>query len=275
MTTLNTTSPALGGSFLPAEYVRGKVEQRTNLICLGLFISVMVGVVAAFMVTNRSSARVREEKLAMIEEYGAEAKRFDQLKALESQRTKMREKAEITASLIESVPRSVLLGELVLRLPEGLKLTDITLKTKKVEAPPAPKAPNGATTAPKSLEDKAKEQKAALPPAPKFEQHLTLIGAASTNNAVADYVRSIRDCSLFASVELAFIKETMVHEQELRQFQIDAVIRSDADGRALAPSVDERFKKLAADLQEKAHPGRKDKPQQVQVVAEPPLGGKE
>ncbi len=244
---LPTKPDATGGSFLPAEYVRGKSEQRTNLICLALFVSVMAGVIVAFIVTNRSGASARAEKAAIVEEFAAEAKRFEQLKALEDQRSKMREKAEITASLIENVPRSVLLGELVLRLPEGLKLTDISLKTKRIEAPPPPKPPNGATTAPKSLEEKAKAQAAATA-APRFEQQLTLIGAASSNNSVADYLRSIRDCSLFATVELSFIKETMVHEQNLRQFQIEAVLRNDADGRALAPSIDERFKQLALDL---------------------------
>lgn len=270
---LTTKPDATGGSFLPAEYVRGKSEQRTNLICLALFISVMAGVIVAFIVTNRSGASARAEKAAIVEEFAAEAKRFEQLKALEDQRSKMREKAEITASLIENVPRSVLLGELVLRLPEGLKLTDISLKTKRVEAPPPPKPPNGATNAPKSLEEKAKAQAAATA-APRFEQQLTLIGAASSNNSVADYLRSIRDCSLFATVELSFIKETMVHEQNLRQFQIEAVLRNDADGRALAPSIDERFKQLAIDLAAK-EAEKKGNTVSPQATVQPSTGEKD
>ena len=269
---LPTRSDATGGSFLPTEYVRGKSEQRTNLICLALFISVMAGVIGTFVITNRAGASARGEKAAIVEEFTAEAKRFEQLTALEDQRSKMREKAEITASLIENVPRSVLLGELVLRLPEGLKLTDITLKTKRIEAPPPPKNPNGATTAPKGLEEKAKAQ-AAAKTAPRFEQQLTLIGAASTNNSVADYVRSIRDCSLFSSVELSFIKETMVHEQNLRQFQIEAVLRADADGRALAPSIDERFKQLAIDLAAKE--AEKKGLSAPQANVQPSTGGKD
>ena len=272
MTPASAVKPnASGGSFLPVEYVRGKAEQRTNLLCLALFVSVMAGVIGAFLATNRNSASARGEKAAMVEEFSAEAKRFEQLKALEEQRSKMREKAEVTASLIENVPRSVLLGELVLRLPEGLKLTDITLKTKRIEAPPPPRPPNGATKAPKSLEEQAKAQ---VIVAPRFEQQVTLIGAAATNNAVADYLRSIRDCSLFASVELSFIKETMVHEQELRQFQIEAIIRSDADGRALAPSIDERFKQLAADIAAKEAEKKGQRPS-PQANVQPQNGGKE
>ena len=103
---------------------------------------------------------------------------------------------------------------------------------------------------------------------------MTLIGAATTNNAVADYLRSVRDCPLFASVELAFIKETMVHERELRQFQIEAILRADADGRALAPSIDERFKQLAADIAAREN-DKKTPHTGPQANVQPSTGGKE
>ena len=40
-------------SFLPEDYLAQKTERRTNLICLTLFAIVMLGVFAAFWITNR------------------------------------------------------------------------------------------------------------------------------------------------------------------------------------------------------------------------------
>lgn len=239
------------GSFLPEEYIKGKAEQRANLICLCLFVLVMAGVIGAFMVSKQVEARVTTAKLQLDEECAAEAKNIEQLKQLEKTRFAMLEKAEVTASLVENVPRSVLMGELWLRLPEGVKLTDVSLKSKRLEATPAVSNTSGgkglAPVKVKSLEEQAKEQaeKDRVTP-PRFEHQLTIIGAAGNNNQIADYMRAIKECSLFANVELQYIRETMVMERSLRQFEVNCIIRPDADGRALAPSIEERFKQAAA-----------------------------
>jgi hypothetical protein len=36
-------------------------------------------------------------------------------------------------------------------------------------------------------------------------------------------------------------------ERSLRQFEVNCILRTDVDGRALAPSIEERFKQAAAD----------------------------
>lgn len=249
----NTTqqpAPAPGGSFLPEEYIKGKAEQRANLICLCLFVLVMAGVIGAFMVSKQVEGRVTTAKLLLDEECAAEAKNIEQLKQLEKTRFAMLEKAEVTASLVENVPRSVLMGELWLRLPEGLKLTEVALKSKRIEATPAVATTTGgkglSPVKVKTLEEQAKEQaeKDRVTP-PRFEHQLTIIGAASNNNQVADYLRAIKECSLFANVELQYIRETMVMERSLRQFEVNCILRPEADGRALAPSIEERFKQAA------------------------------
>lgn len=232
-------------TFLPADYVARKGEQRANLLSLALFGVVMLGVVGAFGVTNRAWVSVREERLKVDELYAAEAEKIEQLKLLEQQRAQMMEKAEVTAALVENVPRSVLLGELVLRLPKDVKLTGLDLKSKRIEAIVAP--PTTAAPPPKqvvrSLADTAKKTEPTKPKVvpPRFEYTMTLTGVAGNNNDIADYIAGLRDCALLKDVELSFIKETKVLERELRQFEVQAKIRPEADGRALAVSLTERL----------------------------------
>jgi Tfp pilus assembly protein PilN len=232
-------------TFMPADYVARKGEQRANLLSLALFGVVMLGVVGAFGVTNRAWVSVREERTKVDELYAAEAEKIEQLKQLEQQRAQMMEKAEVTAALVENVPRSVLLGELVLRLPKDVKLTGLDLKSKRIEAIAAP--PTTAAPPPKqvvrSLADTAKKTEPAKPRvvAPRFEYTMTLTGVAGNNNDIADYIAGLRDCALLKDVELSFIKETKILDRELRQFEVQAKIRPEADGRALAASLTERL----------------------------------
>ncbi len=231
-------------SFLPEEYVSSRAETRANLICLGLFAIVMFGVVAAFFVTNRRWETIRAEQRSITVRYTEQAQKIDQLKNLEKQRAQMLEKAEVTTALIEKVPRSLLLAELVTRMPADLTLVDVTLKSKRIDAP----APPGVTpAAPKvvSLTGASSAPPAAEPAKvrpPRFEFTLTIVGVAARNNDIADYLASLRDCPLLANVDLHFIKETTIEKVELRRFEIEATLRPDADARAIAATDPEAMK---------------------------------
>lgn len=236
--------PTGQGSFLPQEYVAGRSEQRANLICLALFSVVMLGVIGAFVVTNSAWKYVRERQLAIDTQYVSEAEKIDQLKQLEAQRTIMLDKAEVTAALIENVPRSVLLGELVLRLPPSVKLTEMSLKGKRVDQAPQP----AATSQVRSLADKnapAKEPERPKIVAPRFEHSLMLRGVSDTNNGVADYLKALKDCTLLDRVELQYIRESKINDREFRQFEIQAILRPEADGRSLAKDLQQRFQEMA------------------------------
>src|SRR5215813_10519693 len=107
-----------GPSFLPEDYLLRKKERRSNMISLSLFCIVMFGVIAAFFVTSRQWNDVKTRQAKINTEYTAESKKIDQLNVLEAQKREMMEKAEITAALIERVPRSILLAEIINRMPE-------------------------------------------------------------------------------------------------------------------------------------------------------------
>jgi hypothetical protein len=243
-----------GASFLPEDYVSKRAAARANFVVLFLFVVVMFCVVGAFFVTNRRWESIRVEQQSINIQYTQEAKRIEQLKALEDQRGAMMEKAEITTALIERVPRSVLLAELITKMPEDLTLMEIVLKSKRIEPekekPAKPGAagqiktlsPAGKAGAAKSgakavkAEDKkkAEEDKAAVS-APKFEFTLTITGVGRDNKAITDYFSSLKTSPLFKKIDLPYIKETVISESEYRKFEIVAVLDPSADARAVAP----------------------------------------
>lgn len=223
------------GSFLPSDYVRGKRDQRTNVLGLTLFAVVMLGICGAFVVTNRQWKSVRAEQARIGKLYAEEQIKIEQLKSLEAQREQLMERAEVTTALVERTPRSVLLGELTMRLPDTAALTEVELTSKRVRAVAANPTKNTQVRSLKgrSAKGDAKDAKPRIEP-PRFTQSLVIEGVADDNAAIADYLSSLQACDLFSSVELEFIRQTRVNKIELRRFQIRASIRSDADVTQLA-----------------------------------------
>jgi Tfp pilus assembly protein PilN len=227
---------ASGTSFLPEDYIARRTEARANFICLALFVVMMIGLGGAFFVTNRDSSQQLAEQRAISQEYVEQAQQIEEHKRLEEQKAKLFEKAEITTALRERVPRSVLLAELVTRMPEDISLLSLVLSSKRIaEAAPAPDK-----SKPTSLIAQAKNSSPTKPEepkvrAPKFEHTLKLEGVASVNNDIADYLTSLQNCPLLENVELSFIKEAKIKDHDLRKFEITASLRPDADARAIAP----------------------------------------
>lgn len=235
-----TSGPSATSSFLPEDYLERKVELRTNFIYLSLFAVVIVGVVGAFFVTNRQWAEVKDHQETINIRYAQAAKDIEQLKLLEEQKQQMLGKAELTTALIEKAPRSVVLAELVNRMPERLTLLELELKSKRVETkqakPTAAAQAAAAKQGRKSLTDKATEQAAAAEPAqraPKLDITLTIIGVAAAHTQVAEYISQLQHCKLLDKVELKFSEGTIINDRGLNKFRIEAKIRDDADAREL------------------------------------------
>jgi len=252
------SSASNSSSFLPEDYIARRGELRSSVISLGLFAVVMTLVIGAFLVTNTrwESVRARQESVNVL--YTQEAERIEQLKKLEEQKSQMLGKAEVVTALVEKVPRSVLFSELVTRMPASMTLLEFNLDGKRVEPPKedakgaklktlsgqdAKKAKAPAKGAPAKAQGKgadagaAKDQPPPPPPRPappKYEYTLTLVGVSANNSDVADYIAKLKTCTLLESVDVQYIKETIINDQGLRKFEISALIRKDADGRSLA-----------------------------------------
>ena len=225
-----------GGSFLPKEYVKGRSQFRANIMALLLFVLVIGGVVGAFVVNHQRWRRVHQEQKQVAASFKEEATKIEQLKELESQRVELVERAEVVTALKDRIPRSVLMGEIVRAIPDGLTLTEVTMEGERIK-PPAPK--NDPKSNPKARALKTKgvasgkdaeaEKPKVLPP--KFKFSLAIDGIAIENDQVADFMESIKESPLFEEVELQLIDETLIDKRAYRKFKITLDLRDRADAR--------------------------------------------
>jgi Tfp pilus assembly protein PilN len=243
-----TAGPGGGGSFLPEDYLRRKSERRSIVISLALFAIVTMGVVGAFFVTHRQWNTVKERQADINKEYALETQKIEQLTKLEAQKAEMLEKADVTTALVEKVPRSILLAELINRMPKQLTLTELNLKSNRIKD--VVKPTNESKSKPRSLagpatkaaikakaKDKEKEAQADKPKpvAPKFEQKLELVGLSATDEDVADYVTALNLCPLLQKVDLIYSGSVTIDDLEMRKFRVEAMIRPTADARQIEP----------------------------------------
>lgn len=248
MSTLMKSPGGPRNSFLPEDYVAGKMETRANILVLTLFAIVLGSVLGAFVVTNRSVSALNARKGRVNEAIRLAGQKIDQVKALENQRAQMMDKAEITSALIERVPRWAVVGEIALRAPKEMRLDTLQIKSTRVDPPKAPAPAITPQTTVKSLTAKvtgkpAKEADRPKPQAPRFKYALTIEGSAEHNNDVADFLGGLKQSPTLESVEMAFIREAKIGETVVRQFQITAKVRSDVDSEMLSASL----KKLMTD----------------------------
>lgn len=223
-------------SFLPEDYVKSRGERRANLLSLSLFGVMMLAVVAAFFATNKKWMTVRDEKRSINAMYVQEAAKIDELKELESQRDELIKKAEVTAALVERVPRSLLFAEIVRRMPDEVKLLELSLESEQIKKAAPNKKSAGVRTlsgagkkAGVKADDKAEEDSLV----PEYRQTLTLVGVGRDNDNIADYIQSLKNCAILTGVELQYIKETKIEGVELRKFELQARIREGIDARGL------------------------------------------
>ncbi|MCC6833271.1 MAG: PilN domain-containing protein [Thermoleophilia bacterium] len=258
--------PETGGSFLPRDYVAGKTERRTTLTLLVIFTVVMVAIVSAFMVTSQQWNDVRRQQRLIDASYAEEQVKIQQLRELEEQRAELVDKAEVTTALIDRVPRSVLLAEIVTRMPGRVTLLELNLESKRIRAatpPPAAGGAQGRAGGVRSISSTARTNPqnastarggrgaaAAAEPArpkvepPRFESTLTLIGVATVNNDIADFYAALKECPLLEQVDLQFIQATVIDDVDRRKFEIHARIRPDADATLVAGAMPGRVQGL-------------------------------
>jgi len=222
-----------GVSLLPEDYVEKKADRRANFIYLSLFSIVIFGVVAAFFVTNQRWTTVKRHQEAINARYTQAAKDIEQLKELEAQKQQMMAKAELTTALIEKTPRSLLLADLINRMPERLTLLELELDSKLVEPPRPTQRTQGSGT--RSLASSQNRSEPAAPSAPRYNSSLIIVGVAATHNAVAQYVASLQNSPLLERVELRYSEVTIIDDRGLNKFRIEARLRQNADARQIKP----------------------------------------
>lgn len=219
-------------NFVPDDYIQQRQSNRANSLYLILLVAVLCGIGATFSVLKMRQRSVQVE-LAQLSRQLSQAK--DQIAKLEELKSKNKTRLNVmmmTASLIEPVPRSVLLACLTNNLPAGVSLT--TLEMKEKEKPKTPTvAPTKSGTAKKpaaaaagkagSTPAKVEPDLPSAPPEP--EVTLMIQGLAPSDIEVANYIANLNESILFDQVQLVQSEERDVEGIKFREFRLAARIR--------------------------------------------------
>lgn len=226
-------------SFLPEDYIERRIQRRTSLFSLALFVAVMGGVIAAYMVTDRQRAEARAKLEEVNTRYAEAARRIEQLEHLQQNRTRMMQKAKVTAALVERVPRPLIFSELINNMPVSMSWLEMELATR-VSAP---------KIVPQTAIDKAKldaaRAKEALTLGPEVEikpteSSIQVVGVGPTDVQVAQFMTSLGKSPIFRDVNLAYSEEISIDGQTMRKFRIEMMLQPQIDVQTLEPLMVKR-----------------------------------
>ncbi len=221
-------------NFLPEDYQQRRSQQRTNIVCMILFVLVSGGVGVSVWQTQNHRRVVDAEYAAVGRELQKMQETLKQVEVLEQRKKQMESKAAICAQLVEPVPRSLLLAMITNYLPDGVSLVKYDLKS----TPVVDKTTAAADKANKKalLKKNAKKDEApAEAPCPKIKTIIKVTGLAQNDLQVADFITNMNRSNLLGQVNLGVSKEIKVDESILRQFELDIVLPAEA--RASAQDV--------------------------------------
>ena len=222
-------------SFLPEQYLERKRRRRTDLICLSLFAAVVAGTAGAGYVKYASLGRAERLAETARNEHVEAARLISQVQELRERQATMAHQAELSASLLETVPRSYLLAELTNHLPDPdhMALTDLELKAARATAAAAPPAKT-------AFEQRQADDAPAAPQPLRFDVSLKLSGLATDHAQVSAYLARLKDSPLIGGVRDVETKRPAAREGQppVIEFAFELTLRADADARrALAAAA--------------------------------------
>jgi len=220
-------------SFLPEDYVEQRAQRRANVLCLLLFLAVMCGIAGAVFVSERDYKQAVSVQMDVNQRFEEAARRIDQLDQLQQRREEMVRKAQVTSNLVERVPRTLILSELINNMPANVSLLKLDLSTKVI------KARTMATTA---LEQQRQDQAKAVaaPEMDEMEVSLDVVGVAPTDLHVAQFMTSLGKGAMFRDLNLAYSEETTIEGTKLRSFRIEMKLSPDIDMQKIEPKLVKR-----------------------------------
>lgn len=218
-------------SFLPEDYLLKKARRRANLLCGALGVVVMGTIGTAFAISERSMQGLDAELAQVEDRYNRAQEQIHAVQQMHAKQRQIVQHAELATSLVEKVPRSILLAALTNALPGGVSLLDLSLESRVVQAPATP-----AGTA-FDARVAAAQKKAAANEPPKMEVYVKLSGVADNDGQVGEYIAKLQASPLLKDVNL-LISDTFTRDKSsLRRFQLEMMINPTADVNAMA-SVD-------------------------------------
>lgn len=196
-------------NFLPDDYLQRRIDRQANLVCLGLAGASVVLLALVTAYTYWNALGTAAERADVDRRYAAASRQIDQLKALEEHKAGLLHKVDLSAALLERVPRSYVLARLANYLPPHTSLTMLTMRVEEVDVP-KPRDASGAAP-PKGKDEPVKVKQV------KFR----LEGLAQTDIEVAEFITRLNADPLFADLDLMFSEEFAYEDAAtMRRFQL-------------------------------------------------------
>jgi Tfp pilus assembly protein PilN len=194
---------------------------------------VIGGLAAAFNTSEKATRRIDSEYAAVEAQYVQEAQRIQQVREMQEKQKTMARQAELTASLLERIPRSHMLAEITNNMPAGLSLLELQMESK-LRPKPAAATPAPANRRP-ARPGAAPAVTAPPPPEPKLHDvFLKLTGVARTDVQVAQYMNNLSRSPLLRDINLVISDEFVLDKERLRRFQIEMMLDPVAEAPANA-----------------------------------------
>jgi Fimbrial assembly protein (PilN) len=226
-------------SFLPDDYLERKAQRRTNAVCAILFLLVIGGVGSAFTLSENATKAIDKQWSKIEEQYVNEAKRIEQVKQMHAKQQRMAHQAELTASLLEKVPRSHLLAEVTNCLAPGVSLLEFSMESKVRQRASGGEKPMTAYEMKKAQRENMRKGGSGDKEAPQaeaklFDVYMKVTGTAYNDGQVAQFIAKLSKSKLLKDVNLSVSDEYNVGDDKLRKFQIEMMLDPDVDITNLA-----------------------------------------
>jgi Tfp pilus assembly protein PilN len=213
-------------SFMPDDYLSQKSIRRTNHLCSALLLAVLVALGGAFLWSRSGLLSLRAEHAQVTDEFNIESDRIKRLDELRKQHESILRRAQLADSLIEKLPRSVMLAALRSHLPDGAALVEFALNSAEIVAPKPP------STGSASAAKKSKKPDPKAPPPPpepkRYRQFIKLTGIAYTDLQVAQFIGNLVRSDYFEEVSLIQSRPFKVGLDNVRRFEVEMRLRPDA-----------------------------------------------
>ena len=208
-------------SFLPDDYMEKKLRRRTNAILGTLFLVVVSSIGGTFVWKERTIQQLQKQRAQLQTEMAEAAKPIEQFKQMQDKQRTLAQQAELTASLLERVPRSYLLAEITNGIPSGVSLLDFDMvsRLRNGNSGGSKNAPAAAPSAP------------AMPPVSQarvYDVLMRLTGIASTDVQVAQFISKLNRSDLLKEVNLVVSDEFKQGNDTVRKFQIEMSLNPEA-----------------------------------------------
>ena len=216
-------------SFLPEDYLARKAQRRTNVFCAIIAVIVMAAIGSAFSLTERLTRESERRHTQVEDQFASAARQIDEFKQMELKQRKMTRQADLAASLLEKIPRSIILAQIVncASAPADVAVSDMNLNSfKKQTQPAAPVKTASPNQSPDGLNQTPAEPVV-------YDVRLRVAGEANTDMQVAEFIRRLSQCPLFKDVNLIISKQFTQDDRTVRQFQIEMSLNNDVDMEAL------------------------------------------